>query len=110
MQNLVDCMDIGRGSIYDTFHSKRDLFLKALRLSFCSGKQRLSASLLRTSSPVDAILGVFECFVHEPHPRAGSFTVNAAVEMAPFDKEVAHLVSSSFHDIEQTFLRLIVQG
>ena len=99
IQNFVDCMGIGRGSIYDTFDSKRGLFLKALRLSFNSVKQRLDALLLSSSSPVDAILDVFTCAIHE-QPRAGSFIVNAAVELAPFDPHIAEL----------TFLRLIVQG
>ena len=30
MQDLVDCMGIGRGSIYDTFGSKRGLFMRSL--------------------------------------------------------------------------------
>ena len=32
MQDLVHCMGIGRGSIYDTFGSKHGLFVRALRV------------------------------------------------------------------------------
>ena len=110
MQTLVDCMGIGRGSIYDTFDSKRGLFLKALRHYFNSVHQRLDSLLHRDPSPIDAIMDVFKGVILEAPPRSGCFFVNAAVELAPFDGQAAHLVSTSFYDIEQTFLQLIIQG
>ena len=110
IQTLVDCMAIGRGSIYDTFDSKRGLFLKALRHYFNSVHRRLDSLLHHDSSPIDSIMDVFEGVILDAPPRFGCFFVNAAVELAPFDAQAAHLVSTSFHDIEQTFLQLIVQG
>ena len=111
LQNLVDCLGVGRGSIYDTFGSKRGLFLKALCHYFSSTKQRRGALLDRRPSSVDAIMDVFDCIFPEEAPnRSGCFVVNAAVELAPFDAQVGRLVSTAFQDIEHTFLQLIRQA
>ena len=109
-QTLVDCMGIGRGSVYNTFHSKRRLFLKAFSHYFSSTKQRLGALLDRPSSPVDAIIDVFDCIFLKAPNRSGCFVVNAAVELAPFDAQVERVVATSFNDIEHTFLQLIRQA
>ena len=110
IQTLIDCLGLGRGSIYDTFRSKRHFFLKALCHYFSSTKQRLGALLDRPSSPVDAIMDVFDGVLLEAPNRSGCFVVNAAVELAPFDAQVERVVSTSFHDIEHTFLQLIRQA
>ena len=110
IQTLVDCLGLGRGSLYDTFHSKRRLFLKALCHYFSSTKQRLGPLLDRPSSPVDAIMDVFGSVFLEAPNRSGCFVVNAAVELAPFDAQVERLVSTAFHDIKHTFLQLIRQA
>ena len=39
IQALVDCTGSGRGSIYDVFDSKRDLFIRALR-RYIEGQKR----------------------------------------------------------------------
>ena len=110
IQTLVDCLGVGRGSIYDTFDSKHGLFLKALCHYFSSTKQRRGALLDRPSSPVDAIMDVFGTVFLEAPNRSGCFLVNAAVALAPFDAQVQHVVSTAFHDIEHTFLQLIRQA
>jgi TetR/AcrR family transcriptional repressor of nem operon len=103
IQDLLDCIGVGRGSLYNTFVSKRDLFITALRYYATSQQQRLNA-LLNRLSPRAAILCVFA------GPHDGCLLVNASVELAPHDQEVAQIVAESFHEIEQLFLRLIEHG
>ena len=107
IQNLEDCTGLGRGSLYNMFDSKRDLFITALRCYATSHQQRLDA-LLNQLSPRAAILRLFENTIDGP--RDGCFLVNTSVELAPHDQEVAQIVAASFHEIEQSFFRLINHG
>ena len=107
IQTLVDCTGLGRGSIYDTFDSKRGLFISALRHYTAIHHQSLN-SLLDRPSPRAAILSVFERTI-KGSPD-GCFLVNTSVELSPHDPEIAQIVSESFHEIEQVFLRLIGRG
>ena len=110
VQDLVECIGVGRGSIYSSFDSKRGLFLRALS-HYCSiVKQRLAELLERTSSPVDSVMKIFANVIVQTPPRHGCFVVNSAVGMAPFDPEVARLVAQTFHEFEQVFVRLIPRG
>ena len=108
VQNLVDCTGgIGRGSLYDTFHSKRGLFICALR-RYISTCQQLLAAAFDQPSARGAILGVFETLIEQA--RDGCFIVNTSVELAPHDQEIAQAVAETFHETEQLFLRLIGQA
>ena len=107
IQTLVDCTGLGRGSIYDTFGSKRGLFITALRHYTAIRHQRLN-SLLDRPSPRAAILSVFERTI-EDSPD-GCFIVNTSVELSPHDPEIAHIVNAALHETEQLFLHLIDRG
>ena len=107
IQALVDCTGSGRGSIYDTFDSKRGLFIRALRHYITIHQQRLQA-LLDQPSPRAAILSVFERTIEESPD--GCFIVNTSVELSAHDPEIAHIVSAALHETQQLFLRLIDRG
>ena len=107
VQTLVDCTGIGRGSLYDTFHSKRGLFVCALR-RYISTRQQLLGAALDQPSARRAILGVFETLIEQK--RDGCFIVNTSIELAPHDQEIAQVVAEAFHETEQLFLRLIGQA
>ncbi|MCY4482169.1 MAG: TetR/AcrR family transcriptional regulator [Spirochaetaceae bacterium] len=107
IQTLVDCIGVGRGSIYDTFDSKRGLYVSALRRYVRSLEQRFRA-LHDQPSPRAAILSVFESWMKES--RDGCFLVNTSVELAPHDGEIAQIVANSLQEIENVFVRLIGQG
>ncbi len=107
IQTLVDCIGVGRGSIYDTFDSKRGLYVSALRRYVRSLEGRFRA-LHDQPSPRAAILSVFESWMKES--RDGCFLVNTSVELAPHDGEIAQIVANSLQEIENVFVRLIGQG
>ena len=60
IRELVDCMGIGRASLYDTFGSKQALFAAAFRLYGDRLRARLSERLGRPGSARDALIGFFE--------------------------------------------------
>ena len=55
MQDLVECMGINRGSLYDTFASKRHLFIAALHRYDETCRRASLRQLERDAAPVQAI-------------------------------------------------------
>ena len=113
MQDLVDCMGIGRGSIYDTFGSKRGLFMRALKHYIKIFSDTFQQMLANSSSPAESIMNVFEGAIAAlvvEGSRDGCFIINTAVELAAHDDEIAEVVTDVFRQTEQLFRALIEQG
>jgi len=113
MQEVVDCLGISRSSLYDTFGDKRQLFLAALSRY----RIRMAGAMLEMVNASVATLPAFEQLfrltVRESladKVTKGCFMVNATVELAPHDPEVAALVKANMEDIEEAFYRLILKG
>ena len=113
IQDLVDCMGIGRRSLYDTFNSKHDLFIAALdRYRDRSYEAALSAGEALIS-PKMAIRGIFEEIVAASladENRKGCFVVNSAVELAGQDETVTIRAKGGFQDLEFVFHGLLQQA
>ena len=113
MQDLVDCMGIGRGSIYDTFGSKRGLFMRALDHYIGIFSATFQETVAAASSPSESILNIFEFAIAAlvvEGSRDGCFIINTAVELAAHDDEIAEVISGIFRQTEQAFRALIEQG
>ncbi len=103
--DLVSELSLSRSSLYDTFGDKRSLFLKAL-MQYQTEILGSMESLIRNTDDVrEALLAIFNLIVkqqdRENAPK-GCFMVNAAVELAPSDIEIAYLVASSQRGFEKT--------
>jgi TetR/AcrR family transcriptional repressor of nem operon len=113
MQALVQAMGINRGSLYDTFGGKRQLFLAALhRYDERNRRARLEA-LERGGSPRGAIEALFRGWIDaalEDAERSGCFLTNTALELAVHDREVGDLVARSQQETESFFMRLVERG
>ena len=103
--DLVDCMGIRRGSIYNTFGSKRGLFVRALRFYIESYGRSFQELLNQSSTLAGAIIGVFE-----EAAANGCFIVNAGVELASHDIEITQIVTCFYRTTEHRFRVLIEQG
>lgn len=113
MQNLVDCMGIGRGSIYDTFGSKHGLFMLTLDHYMKIYSARVGKMLAQSSSPMEAIMSIFESAIAAlvvDGSSDGCFIINTAVELAAHDDEIAEVVSGVYRQTEHLFCTLIEQG
>lgn len=62
LRQLLDAMGIGRKSPYDTFGTKRDLFLKTLDHYGRTQMRRIREELLAPGSPVGNLQRVLEGF------------------------------------------------
>jgi len=110
-QDLVDCTGLNRSSLYNTFGSKQELYLRALdyyreqdadtfdRLldQFDSARAALR-HLLEEARPTD-----------EGHPR-GCFLASATVERAHCDEETRERVRQSFEQMRDGFEALVEYG
>jgi TetR/AcrR family transcriptional repressor of nem operon len=110
---LVDAMGINRGSLYDTFGGKRELFLATLRRYDEHNRRARLRTVERDHSPKGAIEALFAGWidiVREDPERSGCFLTNTALELAVHDREVGNLVARSQQETEAFFLRVIETG
>jgi len=94
MRELLDAMDIGRGSFYDTFGDKHTLFLSAID-RFQEVRTLWVGEALRGKG-LDGIQEVFRRSLdglYRFQPPRGCLLANSAVELAPHDPEVAARIS-----------------
>ena len=88
MEDLMDCMGIGRASIYNAFGNKRALFLAALQ-HYVSNAGALQGVRI-PDSPKQAIVSAFEFLIERAMTGEscdGCLVVNTALELAPHDEE-----------------------
>ena len=112
MQDLVDCMGIGRGSLYAAFGDKRRLFLRALAHYDDRHRRRWTERLSACASPRRAILAAFDEVIAATldGSRDGCLLVNTALEMSPHDDEIAAVVSKALEEMEAFFRTMVQRG
>jgi TetR/AcrR family transcriptional regulator, transcriptional repressor for nem operon len=113
MQEVVDCLGLSRSSIYDTFGDKRKLFVEALEKYRKESSCKMIRMLDEATDPKGAIESVFKTAVEESiadEQHKGCFVVNAAVELAPHDKEFEQIVNQNKEAVENAFEKLIEKG
>ncbi len=113
ISDLTDAIGIKRGSLYNAFGSKQELFVEAL-LKYDMEHRRAGLIQLESNyEPRQAIHTLFESLVSQSindKEKKGCFLVNTALELPSHTKEVAVIVRSGFQDIENFFERLIKLG
>ncbi|MFC5829172.1 TetR/AcrR family transcriptional regulator [Nonomuraea insulae] len=89
-QDLCAATGLGRSSIYNTFASKHDLFEKALR-RYMEERTAGLAELMAGDPPIREKIRTVLWQTVDPDPGdpAGCLVVNALVELAPHDREIA---------------------
>jgi len=113
ISDLTNAIGIKRGSLYNAFRSKQELFVEAL-LKY--DREHRSVGLIQLESnyePREAICTLFETMVNQSisdKEKKGCFLVNTALELPLHTKEVAAIVRAAFQDIENFFERLIKRG
>lgn len=112
MQDLLDVMGIQRGSFYDTFKSKHQVLLEALR-SYDAGRREMLTRVARGKSARQVIETFFKGIASEAHSETGKrgcLLVNCALELAPRDRDVAKIVNRAFDETRAFFQSTIERG
>jgi TetR/AcrR family transcriptional regulator, transcriptional repressor for nem operon len=110
VRDLADGMGIACPSLYNAFGDKRGLYAAALRRY---AETRLRTRIAETEAqnpPGRAVHAFFEAAIERSCSDAkklGCLMINAAIEAAPHDPELAHAVTGYFAEIEGFFARSI---
>lgn len=113
MEDLVSGLGISRSSLYDTYTDKHSLFIKALEnyQQIAYGKIQEIANHPGTAK--ETLKRLIEYATSEllsGKQRKGCFMMNAAIEVAPFDKAVNKLVCRNDQQMEDIFYQVIQKG
>ena len=104
MNDLVDGLGLGRGSIYAAFGDKHRLFVLALG-RYLGRQDELLASAFDDGLPaLPQLRRLFERLLAADSVCSGSgcFSVNTIAELLPNDEEVAELARRSLRQAEET--------
>ncbi|GAA1619114.1 TetR/AcrR family transcriptional regulator [Actinoplanes couchii] len=112
MADLVDATGVARASLYATFGSKHDLYVRALD-RYVGERDPLLVERLAGPGPVlPAIKAVLDDFAADTESAGelGCFVVNAAVERMPADLAVALSVETSWETLEVALTSALVRA
>ncbi len=105
LNDLLDAMQIARGSLYKAFDDKRSIYLATLD-RYDRSVLEAGVTMLRASVTDDGVKRI-ECMLNtaadavaQRGDRRGCFLCNAAVEMAPVDHEIGTKVRAMLARLE----------
>ena len=106
VRDLGDAMGLGQASVYNAFGDKRTLFTQCLDRYLDANMRARIARVEKTLPPRQAI----ETFLSEIVERSlenrlGCLLVNAALEVAPHDPDIADIVAARMGELEAFFRR-----
>jgi TetR/AcrR family transcriptional repressor of nem operon len=113
MEDLLEAMDLNRGSLYDTFGDKRQLFLKVID-RYCHGFVGEKFSMLDQPGPALPTLrrfihGMIEGGLADPQ-RRGCLIANTIMELSPHEKEIAGTLRLILTMAEDAFFRVLARA
>ena len=114
MEDLLSAMDINRGSLYDTFGDKRELFLKAMDRYCTGGGTGSRISILTQQGPALPLIRQFisamlEFGLSDPL-RRGCLITNTVMELAPHEKGIARKMTGRLQMVEEAFFKLLTRA
>jgi len=113
MADLVEHLGIGRASLYATFGSKHELYLKAFD-RYCENRDALLLRELSAPGPaLPAVRSVIRRFAGEAADErrlSGCLVTNTAAELAPHDLEAARRVEQRWDYVETLLHSALVRA
>jgi len=111
--DLITALGINRGSLYNAFGGKKQLFIKALAKYDKDIRHTSLAKLEALDDPVKAIETLFDNAVSEAitdKQKKGCFLVNTSSEISAHDQEVIEITRRGMHEFVAFFRRCIEVG
>ena len=109
--DLTQAMGINKGSLYHSFGSKKNLFIRALLKYDVEHRQATLARMSEITDPVVSIDTLFSLLVKqslEDVEKKGCMLVNSALEMPHHDDDIKAIVVAGMNDFEDYFRRQLV--
>jgi len=111
IQNLVTALGINRGSLYDTFGGKKNLFEQALAL-YCNHNIKITREFLQSEESVKlAIKKLFQVFIDDSvEDKKGCFVVNTTTELSCEDDIINAALLHNKDNFEAMFCECLKKG
>ncbi|MBO9198363.1 TetR/AcrR family transcriptional regulator [Rhizobium sp. 16-449-1b] len=113
LPDLLEGMELSRGSFYKAFVDKRGVYLRALDVYIEDAIRKVGETLHSNPSPKAAIREAFSRQVEESSGKEGlrgCFVVLSAVEMLPADEEVSIRISRLFRRLQDLYAAAIIRA
>lgn len=113
MADLVEHLGVAKASIYATFGGKHELYLKALERYLRAQDPRVVERLSQPGPVLPAVRALVDTYVAESladERHRGCMVVNAAVELAPRDRQVARGVQASWDTLETVLVSALMRA
>lgn len=114
MAELMEAMDLKKGSIYQTFGDKHSLFIDVLRRYNDVVYANFKEVFVQAETPYEGMRTLLTEFLVEfatgEIRRKGCFTTNTLVELGPHDDEVKEIVIRQKKRMEKLFAEEISKG
>lgn len=111
--DLTKGMGINKGSLYNAFGSKQQLFKEVLTQFIRETQEPLLAELSALDDPVAAVAALFDAVVAQgltDFEKKGNLIINTALEMPNHDAEVRQIVRAALANLEAFFLSCVERG
>jgi len=108
MADLIEVTGINRGSLYNAFGGKEQLFIKSLLKYDVENRREVLAQLEFLNNPKEAFSRLFEGLVKEvtlDKSKKGCFMINTALNLQAHPKEIQKIVTKGLGDTEAFFRR-----
>jgi TetR/AcrR family transcriptional repressor of nem operon len=113
MADLIASTGISRGSLYNAFGGKEQLFVQSLRKYDKDNRRALLADLEAIDDPARAIAILFDRLVSDTladPQNKGCFLINTASDLTTHGEEVNNLVRAGMREFQAFFRRTIEVG
>ena len=113
ISDLVKAMEINKGSLYNAFGSKKDLFTRAFLKYDVENRHATIRQLEAMGDPVRAIEVLFDALIAESlddAERKGCLLVNTALDLPNQPQDIQDMVTSALDGFEAFFERRINDG
>ena len=113
MTDLTKGMGINKGSLYNAFGSKKDLFKAVLNRFSTDHQGALLTQLEALDNPVAAIAMLFDNIIAQSlgdFDRKGSLLMTTALELPNHDPDVREIVTGAIRQFEEFLLGRIEMG
>ena len=113
MANLLEATKLTKGSFYNAFGSKKDLFIKTLLKYDLENRRAVLQELVAMDKPVQAIERFFDSMIEEcsqDTDKKGCFLINTSLELNSYDKEIQKIIINALGEVETFFKQMIELG
>ncbi|MET3545753.1 TetR/AcrR family transcriptional repressor of nem operon [Paenibacillus favisporus] len=113
LPDLLTGLGIARQSLYDTYGTKRDLFVTAVKYYMDRKNHDLLELMDQPGAVIDKVKLAFTAMISalaDPELRRECFIISSAIEQAPHDEELAAYIRSNTEQVEQAFYSMLERG